>query len=194
MPIKIIVGLGNPGSKYEKTRHNVGFETIAMLADERNSGWGFENRFNALVSKLRHEDCRILAMPQGYMNNSGMSVRAMLDFYKFTPDELLVVSDDFSLPLGTLRLRKAGSDGGHNGLASIIEHIGSSGFPRLKLGIGPVPPYFDPADFVLSKFSKEEIQIVEKMKVDAVQVIKTVFSDGWETAVSKLPGKVVSDK
>lgn len=186
MPIKIIVGLGNPGNKYEKTRHNIGFETIAMLADEWGSGWGFENKFNAFVSKPRHEDCRILAMPQGYMNNSGMAVRAMLDFYKFTPDELFVISDDFALPLGTLRLRKTGSDGGHNGLASIIEHVGSPGFPRLKLGIGPIPPHFDPADFVLSKFSKDEIKIVEKMEADSVRVIKTIFSEGWEKAASTM--------
>lgn len=192
--IKLIIGLGNPGKKYDGTRHNIGFETIRLLADAWGAGWSLEKRFNSLVSVPENRGRLLLMQPQTFMNNSGQSVRAALDYYKIEPGEMLVVSDDFSIPLGTLRLRRTGSDGGHNGLASVIEHSGTKDFPRLRIGIGPVLPEMDPSDFVLTGFAKNEKDEVERMKREAAELIDNLLAQGWEQTVSKMPKKAVSDK
>lgn len=184
--IKLIVGLGNPGSKYKTTRHNVGFSAASLLAGRWGGDWRDEPKFEALTSGTPNGDKPMLAEPQTFMNNSGLSVRSILSYYKILPEEILVLSDDFSIPLGTIRLRKSGSDGGHNGLSSIIQHMGTSDFPRLRLGIGPVPPFMDPADFVLSKFDKSEIEEVDRMTMEAADAVEMIISQGWETALSKM--------
>ncbi len=192
--IKLIVGLGNPGRKYAGTRHNLGFDTVELLAARWRLDWRAEPGFEAAVSGRPAGDRPMLAQPQTFMNNSGRSVRALLSFYKIPPSEILVICDDFSIPLGTIRLRKSGSDGGHNGLASLIEHLSTAEFPRLRLGIGPVPPLMDPADFVLSKFGKEQAAEVNGMVMEAADAAEMITDRGWETAASRLPGKSKSVK
>jgi peptidyl-tRNA hydrolase, PTH1 family len=184
--IKLIVGLGNPGVKYAGTRHNAGYEAAGLLAGRWGREWRDEPKFEALVSRDNSDERPMLAKPQTFMNNSGVSVRELLSYYKILPGEMIVVSDDFSLPLGAVRLRKSGSDGGHNGLSSIIQHTGTSDFPRLRLGIGPVPPFMDPADFVLSRFDKAEKEEVARMVMEAADALETIAAHGWETAVSRI--------
>lgn len=134
--MKLIVGLGNPGEKYQKTLHNAGFMALDFLADRLGLG-PFTNKYKGLFLTAK-EGTRNFALlkPQTYMNLSGESVRAAMDFYKIEPSEVLVLSDDMDLPLGTLRYRKKGGHGGHNGLRNIIQHLGDQNFPRLKIGVG----------------------------------------------------------
>lgn len=153
----IVVGLGNPGSKYAHTRHNAGFEAIDRLADQYRIS--VENKkFQALCGSGVIEGQKVLLVkPQTYMNLSGESVRAACDFYKIDPEEeLIVLYDDISLAPGQLRIRKKGSAGGHNGIKSIIQHLGTQVFKRVKIGVGEKPSGYDLADYVLGHFSKEE--------------------------------------
>lgn len=153
----IVVGLGNPGSKYAHTRHNAGFEAIDRLADQYRIS--VENKkFQALCGSGVIEGQKVLLVkPQTYMNLSGESVRAACDFYKIDPEEeLIVLYDDISLAPGQLRIRKKGSAGGHNGIKSIIQHLGTQVFKRVKIGVGEKPTGYDLADYVLGHFSKEE--------------------------------------
>lgn len=182
--IKLIVGLGNPGRKYEKTRHNVGFQTLDRLAEKWQTSW--KNWKDLAKISVRRESRVILAKPQIYMNNSGEAVKELLDYHKMKLENLLVVVDDFSIPLGSLRLRKSGSAGGHNGLASIIEHAGSSDFSRLRIGIGPLDKGVDPVSFVLSEFLRPEVQQIDKMIDKSVETIDEIYRQGWEKAVSQL--------
>lgn len=182
--IKLIVGLGNPGDKYAGTRHNAGFEAADLLAERWEGRWREERKFNALIAAPGGRP--MLAKPLTYMNNSGESVRTLLDYYKILPGEMIVISDDFTLPLGAVRLRKAGSDGGHNGLYSIIQHAGTNEFPRLRLGIGPVPPMMDPADFVLMGFPKAERDEADRMSMEAADAVEAVISQGWDSAISRM--------
>ncbi len=185
--IKLIAGLGNPGNKYIKTRHNAGFNVLDLLSDQWESGW--KNwKGQAEISIKNSADKIFLVKPSLFMNLSGSPIRGILDYYGIAPVEMLVVNDDFSLKLGVLRLKLAGSFGGHNGLESIIKELGTSAFPRLKLGIGPVPPRTDPADFVLSEFKPEENMIIQETYRKAAAVIEDAISLGIETAVSRVPG------
>jgi peptidyl-tRNA hydrolase, PTH1 family len=189
MPIiKLIVGLGNPGKKYIKTRHNAGFNVLDLLADKWGVSWKNWKSL-AEVSARNTGEKVILVKPSQFMNNSGSAARGILDYYGYAPDEMLVVSDDFSLELGTLRLRLKGSSGGHNGLESIISETGTSSFPRLRLGIGPVPARMDPADFVLSDFSVSYMGAVNEMLQNAAEVVEQVLLLGMEKAASKIPVK-----
>ena len=150
----IIAGLGNPTREYEKTRHNVGFEVIDVLAD----------RLGTTVEEKKFKGCYgrgiiggqkvLLLKPQTFMNLSGESVRAAADFYKVDPEHIIIVYDDISLDVGQLRIRKKGSAGGHNGIKNIIAHLGTQEFPRIKVGVGDKPKKMDLADYVLSRFSK----------------------------------------
>jgi PTH1 family peptidyl-tRNA hydrolase len=154
--MKLVVGLGNIGRKYEGTRHNVGFATVMELA--RRFGRGpARSQFDGEVVEAELEGVRaLLLMPQTLMNRSGGSVVKAKEFYKLSLDELLVICDDFNLPLAKLRIREKGSAGGQKGLQDIIRGLGSHEFARLRIGIGPVPERWDPADFVLGKFKKDE--------------------------------------
>lgn len=153
----LIVGLGNPTKQYEKTRHNIGFDVMDALADKYNISIS-ENKHKALCGKGVIEGMKVvLAKPQTYMNLSGESVAELVNYYKLDPEsELIVVFDDISLEPGNIRIRKKGSAGGHNGIKNIIANLGSSVFPRIKVGVGEKPKGYDLADYVLGKFSKED--------------------------------------
>lgn len=171
--MKLVVGLGNPGRKYEGTRHNVGFEVLAELAREYGTS-PVRAAFQGEVSEanLRGERALLLA-PHTLMNLSGGSLLAARDFYKIENHDLLVVCDDFNLPLGRLRVRAKGSAGGQKGLADILRRLGTQDIARLRVGIGEPPANWDPADFVLSKFAKQErpeIDLAVRVAADAVAV------------------------
>lgn len=184
--IKLIVGLGNPGNKYDKTRHNIGFEVVDNLAKNWQLDWSKNNRFKGYYSegaapkigKIR------LLKPLTYMNNSGQAVRAVCDWYKFSPESVLIIYDDLDLPVGRLRLRSSGSAGGHNGMKSIISHLGTQDFPRLRIGIQKIDGSKDTIGHVLGKFSPEEQpHINEALKV-APEVIETALIKGIEKAMN----------
>lgn len=159
----LIVGLGNPGKQYENTRHNVGFDAIDVLVDEyRIPSSGKQHK--AMYGKGVIEGQKvILAKPLTYMNLSGEAVRAMVDYYKIDPEtELLVIFDDISLAPGNIRIRKKGSAGGHNGIKSIITHLGTQNFQRIKVGVGEKPKNWDLADYVLGTFSKDDRKLVDE--------------------------------
>ena len=150
----VIAGLGNPGTKYASTRHNVGFDVMDVLANKFGIKLN-KIKFKGLVGEGTWAGKKIvLIKPSTYMNLSGESIRPLMEFYKLKPEELFVVVDDVDIEFGTIRLKKKGSAGTHNGLKSIIFHLETEEFPRLKIGIGQRPEHYDLADFVLSKFSK----------------------------------------
>ena len=159
--MKLIVGLGNPGRKYDQTRHNVGFDVLMRLARQYGSGMP-RARFQGETLEANVAGQSVLLLtPTTYMNRSGGSVLAARDFYKIPCEDLLVVCDDFNLPLGKLRFRPKGSAGGQKGLHDIIQRLGTDEIPRLRIGIGPVPEGWDPAGFVLGKFTKDEKEQVD---------------------------------
>lgn len=162
-PMFIIAGLGNPTGKYEKTRHNVGFDVIDLLAEKYNIRIN-EKKHRALCGTGIMERQKVLLVkPQTFMNLSGESIGAILNFYKIPPEtNLIVLYDDISLPPGRLRIRKKGSAGGHNGIKNIISHVGTQEFLRIKIGVGEKPQGWDLADYVLSRFSGEERRQVEE--------------------------------
>jgi peptidyl-tRNA hydrolase, PTH1 family len=171
--MKLVVGLGNPGKKYEGTRHNVGFELVAELA-HRHGAARPRTKFEAEVAEVTIGAERVLLMaPQTYMNNSGRSVRQALDFYQLLPADILVVCDDINLALGRLRIRKGGSAGGQKGLANIIQQLGTEAFPRLRIGIDLPPVGRDAADYVLDRFGKAEARVIAdavKLGADAIGI------------------------
>ena len=167
----IIAGLGNPTREYEKTRHNVGFDTIDVLADKLNTSVD-EKKFKGLYGRgIIAGEKVILLKPQTFMNLSGESVREAADFYKVDPEHIIVIYDDISLDVGQLRIRKKGSAGGHNGIKNIIAHLGTQEFPRIKVGVGDKPPRMDLADYVLSRFSKEDREKMEQAFKDAAEAV-----------------------
>lgn len=154
--MKLVVGLGNPGRKYAGTRHNVGFEVLNRLAS-RNDAGSPRQKFDAELTEIQLGNERTLLMwPQTFMNRSGQAVQAAVAFYRIPLEELLVVCDDFNLPLGRLRIRPGGSSGGQRGLENISQLLGTPEVARLRIGIGPVPPHWDAVDFVLGKFTAPE--------------------------------------
>ena len=158
----IIAGLGNPTREYEKTRHNVGFDTIDVLADRLNTSVD-EKKFKGLYGRgIIAGEKVILLKPQTFMNLSGESVREAADFYKVDPEHIIVIYDDISLDVGQLRIRKKGSAGGHNGIKNIIANLGTDVFPRIKIGVGEKPKKYDLADYVLGHFSKEDRELMEE--------------------------------
>lgn len=185
----ILVCLGNPGDQYENTRHNVGFMTADALG-ERLGKPIQRLKFKALTNVVEYGGCRVLLMkPTTYMNLSGEAVREACQFYKIPPERVLVVSDDVSLPVGKLRLRRSGTAGGHNGLRSIIGQLHSDQFPRLKIGVGQKPhPDYDMADWVLGKFSKEDRKTIDATIERALDAIQCVFSQGMDKAMSQYNG------
>ena len=159
--MKLIVGLGNPERRYQGTRHNIGFEVVQRIA-ERHAATDFREKFKGMASEARiGESTALLLMPTTYMNRSGSSVLPARDFYKVASQDILVVCDDFSLPLARIRFRARGSAGGQKGLADILNRLGDNDVPRLRIGIGPVPNRWDAADFVLSKFRRDETEDVD---------------------------------
>ena len=190
----IIVGLGNPGKDYKNTRHNIGFDVIDVIADKANISV-MEKKHKALVGKgVVAGQKVILAKPQTYMNLSGESVRSLLDYYKVDEtDELIVISDDISLPPGQIRIRKKGSAGGHNGLKNIIAHLGHDSFHRIKMGVGEKPKGFDLADYVLGHFDKTDRAIMDDAALDAVAAIEMILTEGADTAMNHYNKKVKAE-
>lgn len=186
MPVDYLVaGLGNPGDRYTRTRHNLGFRAVELLARRRGARWGKPAK--GMVSTridIAGRDVLIVE-PLTYMNLSGDVVAPLVGKESLPHNRVLVVCDDFALPLGSIRLRKAGSDGGHNGLASIIERLNSLDFPRLRLGVGPVPPRVDPAEFVLAEFLPEEEAAVDEMLAAAADCVEAWARDGVDKAMSR---------
>ena len=182
----LLVGLGNPGSKYESTRHNMGFLAVDGLA--RRKGFRFNKlRFRAWTAEWMVNGEKVLVMkPQTYMNLSGESLGEAARFYKIPADHVVVISDDISLPVGKLRVRTGGSAGGHNGLKSIIAQLHSDQFPRLKMGVGQKPhPDYDLADWVLGKFSPADAKIMNEAAERACDAIECLLSQGMDKAMSK---------
>lgn len=181
----IIAGLGNPGAKYEMTRHNAGFLAIDMLAMKQNKEIK-RLKFHALTCDVEIEGKKCLLMkPQTFMNNSGEAIGEAAKFYKIPPQNIIVLSDDISLDVGKIRIRRKGSAGGHNGLKSIIAHLGSEDFPRVKIGVGKKPnAYMDLADWVLGRFPKElEPQLKEALE-NANGAISLIVQDKFDRAMN----------
>ena len=181
----IIAGLGNPGKKYEGTRHNIGWQVVDELADKHGIRI-MESRFRGLVGKgVIGGEKVLLLKPLTYMNLSGESIGEAVRFYKIDEtSRLIVVSDDISLDVGQLRMRKKGSAGGHNGLKNTISHLGSEEFMRIRIGVGDKPAGSDLVDYVLGSFSKEEKKILDETKRNAVLAIETIISDGIDKAMN----------
>jgi PTH1 family peptidyl-tRNA hydrolase len=181
----LIVGLGNPGASYEKTRHNLGFMVVDLLAREAQTQVKREE-CRALVGRAEIENARAeLVKPQTFMNLSGESINCLLKKPDRGREKLIVISDDLALPLGTIRLRAKGSHGGHNGLRSIIDCLGTNEFMRLRIGIGPDHPLSNTKNFVLENFAKGEILTVEKVLEKSADAIRAVLSDGIEKAMAR---------
>jgi len=173
----IIAGLGNPTRQYEKTRHNVGFDTIDRIADAYHISMKDARHRSVCGSGMIAGQKVLLMKPQTYMNNSGEAVGAVLNFYKLDPaSQLLVIYDDISLEPGSLRIRLKGSAGGHNGIKSVIAHAGTQEFARIKIGVGSKPDGWDLADHVLSRFPKEEREAAEDAMKDAVAAVEMIVA------------------
>ncbi|NLP48322.1 MAG: aminoacyl-tRNA hydrolase [Clostridiales bacterium] len=184
-PEYLIVGLGNPGSKYEFTRHNIGFLCLDKLAESLNVKID-RIKFKSLTADVNLSGRRcILMKPQTYMNESGQAVREAAVFYKIPPQNILIVFDDVSLPFAALRIRRNGTDGGHNGVKSLIYHLKSDSFPRVKVGIGAKPhPQMQLMDWVLSSFSKDELTELKKTAADACHALELIVAGDTEKAMS----------
>ena len=186
----LIVGLGNPGREYERTRHNVGFRTAELLAKEANVKLD-RAKFRGLCHTAELAGQKVLLLkPETFMNNSGEAVQLAAMFYKVPTSHVLVLSDDISLPVGKIRVRAEGSAGGHNGLKSIISNLGSQDFPRIKIGVGAKPhPDYDLADWVLSNFTPEEEAALAPALSHAAAAVLELIQNGPQRAASKFNGK-----
>ena len=191
----IIVGLGNPGREYQNTRHNIGFDVIDALADSAGISV-IEKKHRALIGKGVIDGQKvILVKPQTYMNLSGESVRDVIDYYKVDEEEeLIVVSDDISLDVGMLRVRKKGSAGGHNGLKNIIQHLGHDTFMRIKMGVGEKPKGYDLADYVLGHFTGDERKVMDEAAKTATEAIRMMMAGEVDKAMNAFNKKASRQK
>jgi len=191
----LIAGLGNPDKKYEKTRHNIGFDTVDALAEKYNISIT-EKKHKALCGSGVIEGVKvILAKPQTYMNLSGESIAEIVNFYKLDPEsEMLIIFDDISLAPGNIRVRKKGSAGGHNGIKSIISSVGTSNFMRIKVGVGEKPQGWDLADHVLGRFSTEDRKLVDEAIAKAAKAVDIIISQGTDAAMNEYNRKVPVQK
>jgi len=185
--IQLIVGLGNPGSDYEPTRHNAGFWFVDELAQRCQQQFRSEQRFHSEVARclIDGNECR-LQKPMSYMNRSGQSVRSLLQFFKIPLEQILVVHDELDLPPGVVKLKKGGGHGGHNGLRDLINHLGSKDFHRLRIGIGHPGHRDQVVDYVLKKPSKQDRRQIDEALVDALNVMPDVVQGQFERAMNAL--------
>jgi|SRR5580704_5747638 PTH1 family peptidyl-tRNA hydrolase len=190
--LHLIVGLGNPGAKYARTRHNIGFQLVERLAAAGRADWNGEKKFQASVARMKREGPQaILARPQTYMNASGEAVAALAAFYRVPPEKLLVAVDDADLPLGEIRLRSSGSSGGHHGLESIEQHLGTRGFARLRMGIGRMADgRREITGYVLAPFTKAEAALVEEVLKAAAGQVECWLDAGIEKAMNRFNGVI----
>ena len=191
----IIVGLGNPGKDYQNTRHNIGFDVIDTLADMAGISV-IEKKHKAIIGKGVIDGQKvILVKPQTYMNLSGESVREVIDYYKVDEEEeLIVISDDISLDVGMLRVRKKGSAGGHNGLKNIIQHLGHDTFMRIKMGVGEKPKGYDLADYVLGHFTQDERKTMDEASKSATEAIRMMMAGEVDKAMNMFNKKATQQK
>lgn len=182
---KLIIGLGNPEKKYDKTRHNIGFEAVDRLAQQWQLPWQENRRFQGLIAEGLSvgQQKTYLLKPLTYMNRSGQAARAVLDWYKIEPESTLVIYDEMDLPLGRLRLRLSGSAGGHNGMKSLIAHLGTPNFPRLRIGIGKSEEK-ETISHVLGKFSPQEWPIIESVLDLTTKAVEVSLKEGIEKAMN----------
>ena len=179
-PIRLVAGLGNPGAEYAYTRHNIGFMVADLLAHESGLAWERSGKWDAATAKFRDA---LLVKPASYMNRSGHPLFTIAQFFKIAPQEILVVLDDFSLPLGRLRIRQSGGAGGHNGLESIIAQFGTEEMSRLRIGIGNAPAEAA-SDYVLSNFFEEEKALVRSTITHAADAVKCAIDKGVVSAMN----------
>ena len=184
--IRFVVGLGNPGEKYSNTRHNFGFRAVDKIAEQENLSWKNWNDMASITFYKRNDNNVLMAKPMTFMNNSGFPVVALLKYYKITPQEMLVLYDDYSIPVGEYKFRATGSSGGHNGVNSIITQTGTTSFPRMKLGMGPLPKYAKIVDFVLSNFNSEDGGKINNVLDKIKDIVDTIIDLGFDKAISKI--------
>lgn len=184
-PLWVVVGLGNPGSQYSQTRHNIGFVALDFLGTRFNAT--FRGKFLSELGQAEISAAKcILVKPQTYMNLSGRAVREVLAWHKLGPENLIVIYDDMDLQLGKIRLRPKGGAGGHNGIKSLIAELGTDNFARIKIGIGRPPENWDPANYVLSNFGSEEKEAVAGVLSKVEKSVETIISEGMTAAMNKL--------
>lgn len=190
--MKIIIGLGNPTNKYENTRHNIGFKVVDNIANDINTNFTMENKFKAQVAKgLWDNEQILLVKPQTFMNLSGEAIALILGYFKTDISDIIVVYDDLSIDMGTLRFRANGSDGGHNGIKSIIQSLGGNkNFARLKVGIGPQPPYMPAEKFVLGEFTSQEDLLLKDVVKSSSEALKCFIKNGISEAQNKFNGTI----
>jgi PTH1 family peptidyl-tRNA hydrolase len=187
----LIVGLGNPGAEYGKTRHNAGFLLAEKLAERWRAKWTLEKKFNARIAKTeRNEQRLLLCEPQTFMNSSGDAVGPLIAFYRVPLKQFLVAVDDADLPFGEIRLRPGGSSGGHHGLESIEQHLGSREYARLRIGIGRKDGAREITDYVLGRFSATEAKLAEKVLTAAADQVECWLNAGIQKAMSQFNGVV----
>lgn len=180
----MIVGLGNPGARYDGTRHNIGFEAVTALLEGRRTRRRIFDGGELVEAEIADRPVALL-LPTGYMNRSGGPVRRLLAAESVSPQEALVVCDDYALPLGAIRARRRGSDGGHNGLASVFSALGTDEVPRMRLGVGAPPPGEDPADHVLAPFAAAEAEAVDDLLERAARALATAVGEGLDAAMNR---------
>ncbi len=191
--ISTFIGLGNIGDKYAQTRHNLGFEVLNLLAQKLNIKPSSGDGDYYIAEKEIDGDIIRLIWPTTYMNNSGLAVKQILDKYELKSEEIMILCDDINLPLGKIRIRSNGSDGGHNGLGSIIYHLETNKFPRLRMGVGPIPENIDQIEFVLGRFSDNEAEIVRKMLAKSGEAVLYLLKNRLEKAKSEYNINPASD-
>ncbi len=193
--MKMIAGLGNPGSEYAKTKHNVGFMYLDALA-EHLGATDWRNKYDALVAEARIGSEKVLLVkPLTYMNESGRAIGPLMNFYKLDPEDLIVAHDDMDIPVGTVRIRKKGSAGGHNGMKSILYHVGDENFPRIRIGIGRPLPGWTVVKHVLAPFAPEDVEKIQEAVKYLVPAAECIITEGADMAMNKFnPKKVKKSK
>jgi len=183
--VKVIIGLGNPGKKFAKTRHNIGYRAIKVVAKHYDFNKP-DHKFNSLIAQGKIFDKKVLLIqPCSFVNKSGQIVRRLIDNFKLERENLIIIYDDLDLPVGKIRIKKSGGSGGHNGLKSIIYHLNSKKFPRIRIGIGRPPGEIAVRDYVLGHFSKQEEKEIKKALKQIPEIIEIIIKQGYCEAMNK---------